>query len=62
MSISLFIKTSQIKTKEKKEIYFKIMNSFQLPISEDVINEINKRKIFDNDPHYNCYGKLINKL
>ena len=62
MPISLFIKTIQIKAKEKKEIYIKIANSFKLTISEDLINEANKRKIFDDHPQYNYYGDLKNEL
>ena len=56
------LKSDNLNIIQKKEIYFKIINSFQIQISDEVINEANKRKIFDNNPQYNYYGDLKNEL
>ena len=42
------LKSDALSLKEKKELYFKIVNSFQIPLNEEVIDEANKIKIYED--------------
>ena len=55
------LKSNNLPIQQKKEIYFKIVNNFQIPINDDVIKEVNKRNFYDNEPQ-KIDGELKNEL
>ena len=57
------LKSKDLTNKEKKELYFKIVNSFQIPINAEVIDEANKRDIYEEDEAVikNIYKEENNK-
>ena len=55
------VKSNKLTLEQKKEIYFKIVDTFQIPISDEVIEEANKRYFYDG-PEDSIYGDLKNEL
>ena len=43
------LKSNNLQPQKKKEIYFKIINTFNIPISDEVIIEANKRNFYDEN-------------
>ena len=52
------LKSNVLEHHQKKEIYFKLINTFQIPISDEVINEANKRYFYDENT---ITDKIINE-
>ena len=47
------LKSSNLNLQQKKDIYFKIVDTFQMPISDEVIQEATKRNFYDNQQNIN---------
>ena len=54
------LKSKSLDVQKKKEIYFKLINDFQIPITEEVMKEALYRHFYDNISNYN--GILKNEL
>ena len=54
------LRSKDLDKQQKKELYFKIVNTFQIPISDEVIQEATNRHIYDNQS--DIYGGLKNEL
>ena len=59
--ILCLLKSNSLQPLEKKEIYFKIINTFQIPISEEVMIEAIKRNFYDNKPINDKFINVDNK-
>ena len=42
------LKSKSLDVQKKKEIYFKLINDFQIPITEEVMKEAFNRNFYDN--------------
>ena len=47
MPYALFIETKDLNPQQKKDIYYKIVNTFQIPMGDEVIKEPTNRNIYD---------------
>ena len=56
--ILCLFKSNNLSPQQKKEIYFKIINTFQIPLSEEVINEAKKKEFYVEIP---ISDNVINK-
>ena len=54
------LRSKDLDKQQKKELYFKIVNTFQIPISDEAIQEATNRHIYDNQS--DIYGGLKNEL
>ena len=54
------LRSKDLDKQQKKELYFKIVNTFQIPINDEVIQEATNRHIYDNQS--DIYGGLKNEL